>query len=81
MRRQKDQFFKSHPNSPLTAEQKTTFEGLAYYDYNPGLDLTVTVTPFDEQKNVLVQTTTGDAREYLRYGEFTFTVDGEERDA
>lgn len=77
-RQQKDAFFKRHPQSPLTPAQQAVFTHLSYYDYNPDLDLTVTVEPFAEQKLVPIQTTTGDTRLYRRYGEFTFTVDGQE---
>ena len=77
-RRQKDQFFKTHPQSPLTPAQQETFNGLRYYDPNPELDLMVTITPFADGKFVPIQTTTGDVRQYKRYGEFTFRVDGQE---
>src|SRR5262245_35733394 len=77
-RRQKDDFFKTHPQSPLTLEQQAIFTGLRYYDPNPDLDLTVTVEPFADGKFVPIQTTTGDMRQYKRYGQFTFTVDGQE---
>jgi hypothetical protein len=77
-RREKDDFFRTHPNAPLTKAQQAIFDGLRYYDYNPDLDLTVTVEPFARQDYVMVQTTTGDVRQYQRYGEFRFTVDGEE---
>lgn len=76
-RRQKDEFFRSHPQSPLTPEQQAQFTGLAYYDPDPALDLKPAVRPFDEQTDVQLQTTTGDLRWYLRYGEFTFSVDGQ----
>lgn len=76
-RREKDAFFKTSPNSPLTDEQKPDFDGLKYYDYNPDLDLTVVVMPFEEQVLVPIQTTTGEIRNYRRYGKFTFAVDGE----
>ncbi len=76
-RREKDEFFRVHPQSPLLPAQQAVFSGLAYYDYNPALDLTVTVTPFENKANVQIQTTSGEPRWYLRYGEFTFTVDGQ----
>ena len=77
-RRQKDDFFKRHPQSPLTDAQQTAFAGLRYYPPNPALDLIVEVTPFAEQEEIAVETTTGDVRQYVRWGEFRFTVDGEE---
>ncbi|MCA9910837.1 MAG: DUF1684 domain-containing protein [Anaerolineae bacterium] len=76
-RREKDRFFKSHHQSPLKPHQRAVFGGLRYYDPNPDLDLVVSLTPFAEQDDILVETTTGDKRVYTRYGEIHFTVDGE----
>lgn len=77
-RQQKDTFFKRSPQSPLDAEAQANFKGLAYFDYNPDLALTVTVTENAEKTPVPIQTTTGDGRIYHRYGTFTFSVDGED---
>jgi uncharacterized protein (DUF1684 family) len=77
-RRQKDEFFKRHPQSPLTPEQQEHFTGLRYYDYNPALDLAdVQVEAFNDGQFITIQTTTGDIRQYKRYGQFSFTVEGE----
>lgn len=74
-RQQKDAFFKTHPQSPLTPEQRLHFTGLRYYEPNPALDLLLTITPFADQDEILVETTTGDRRLYVRFGEFRFMVD------
>jgi uncharacterized protein (DUF1684 family) len=78
LRAQKDHFFKSSPQSPLTEAQKTAFTGLVYYVPNPRLDLVVDVTEFEKQDDVQIQTTTGEARWYRRYGEFRFSVGSDE---
>ena len=54
------------------------FEGLNYYDPNPDLDLYVMVEPFETQEHIQMQTTTGDWKPFLRYGQFTFTVGEQE---
>ncbi len=77
-RHEKDRFFKSSSQSPLTPEQQAKFTHLSYYDYNPELDLKVTVEPVADGKFVSIQTTTGDVRQFKRYGQFSFTVDGQE---
>ena len=77
-RRQNDAFFKQHPQSPLTPEQKVAFNGLCYYDPNPALDLMVTIKRIDDEQIVAIQTTTGDTRQHRRYGTFTFKVDDKE---
>ena len=42
-RQSKDQFFKQHPQSPLTREQRKHFKGLRYFPENPDLDLKIKV--------------------------------------
>ncbi len=76
-RRQKDAFFKTHPQSPLTPQQRELFDGLSYYDYDPSLDLEIEVEEFDNKEKVLMQTTTGTVQEFLKWGRFSFDVKGE----
>lgn len=79
LRREKDQFFKASPQSPLSPEQQDAFSGLSYYEPNPALDLIVTVEPLPPGNNeIVIETTTGDTRRYRRYGRFSFTVEGQE---
>lgn len=78
LRAKKDDFFKKHPQSPLTPEQQALFSGLTYYMAMPKLDMVVEVTPFEKQENIQIQTNTGEVRWYLRWGEFRFTIGGEE---
>ncbi|MBZ0292094.1 MAG: DUF1684 domain-containing protein [Anaerolineae bacterium] len=74
---QKNDFFKNHPQSPLSHEQRQQFEHLSYYPLNEDLELQVQVEVFAEQKTVPIQTTTGTTQYFKRYGQFTFTVDGQ----
>jgi uncharacterized protein (DUF1684 family) len=77
-RRQKDEFFKHDPQSPLTREQKRKFTGLSYFPENPALRFDVEVEPFEAQETIEMQTTTGDVQVYRRYGRFHFQVDGQD---
>ena len=77
-RKGKDDFFAGHPQSPLTAEQKRLFKGLIYFDEDEGLRMEVKAERFEDQQPVLMQTSTGSAQQYVRYGRFPFQVDGEE---
>ena len=77
-RTSKDDFFASHPQSPLTSEQKRVFHGLDYFDENADLQLEVRVEKFPEQKQVVIQTSTGQTQSYTRFGRFKFSVDGQE---
>jgi uncharacterized protein (DUF1684 family) len=73
----KDQFFGTHPQSPLTPEQKIDFSGLEYFPENPALRLEVEIDEFDEKVENPIQTSTGDVQTYLRYGKFNFEAEGE----
>lgn len=77
-RAEKDDFFASHPQSPLTRAQKQAFQGLHYFDENPALRFELKVTPFAEREEVSIQTSTGDVRIYTRFGRLTFMVDGQQ---
>ena len=77
-RARKDDFFKSHPQSPLTREQKQGFKGLNYFPENKDLQLEVQVELLNDQNPMTMQTSTGGVQEYMRYGRFKFQADGQE---
>ena len=77
-RKEKDAFFKSHPQSPLTREQKRAFTGLIYFPENPDLRLRVAVEPLETKETVQMQTSTGEVQTFEKYGRFKFTVEGQE---
>lgn len=78
IRASKDDFFASHPQSPLTPAQKRDFQGLDYFDENPSLEMEVKLEKLPEQEPVVIQTSTGQTQTYTRYGKFRFAVDGQE---
>ncbi len=77
LRADKDGFFKTHPQSPLTPEQKKNFQGLAYFPANPALRFELPIEPFAEQNMVEFQTSTGDTQHYIRHARLKFTVEGQ----
>lgn len=77
-RAQKDAFFKTHPQSPLTAEQQATFTSLRYFPENSELRLLLPLEEFAEQDTIVMQTSTGDMRAYIHYGRLHFTADGQD---
>jgi uncharacterized protein len=76
-RTEKDRFFASHQQSPLTPAQKHTFKGLHYFPETAGLRLEVEVEVFTTQDTINIQTTSGHPQTYRRYGKFKFMVDGQ----
>ncbi|MEE9599831.1 MAG: DUF1684 domain-containing protein [Anaerolineales bacterium] len=75
-RKQKDSFFEADHHSPLSMEQKQNFQGLSYFQENPALRFDLEVEPFDEHNQVQMQTSTGEIKDYLKYGRFRFEVEG-----
>ena len=76
-RAQKDDFFLHDWQSPLTPDQRQEFAGLKYYPENPALRLAIPIEPHADQETVTMITSTGSAREYVKYGQFSFEVNGE----
>ena len=76
-RAEKDEFFGSHPQSPLTREQKKEFHGLQYFPENDALRLEVKVEEFTNKQKFEMQTSTGDVQIYEKFGKFYFEVDGD----
>lgn len=77
-RKQKDDFFKNDTQSPLTAAEKRAFEGLHYYPENPALRLELELEKLPALAPVILQTSTGDAREFLHAGQVRFNVGDQE---
>jgi uncharacterized protein (DUF1684 family) len=76
-RKHKDIFFKTDPQSPLTPDQRVEFTGLKYFPENPKLRVTAKVQAFTDQPLVSMMTSTGGVKEYYKYGQFSFEVDGQ----
>jgi hypothetical protein len=76
-RAEKDAFFREH-QSPLTPEQRATFEGLAYYPDNGELVIRAELESegVDLDEVIVMQTTTGGEQTYRRAGVVRFEVDG-----
>ena len=77
-RTEKDEFFRAHPQSPLTSEQKRNFRGLEYFPENDALRLEVEVERLFDQSPIQMQTSTGGVQMYVRHSRFKFQVDGQD---
>ena len=75
LRKQKDDFFGSSPDSPV--DDRSGFTGLDYYDEEPSLSLELEIEPADGSE-VRVQTSDGQHRVYTREAVVSFEVDGGE---
>ncbi len=80
-RKERDQFFKSHERSPLTAKEKRAFKGLSYFPFNPKYVFFGEIKRYNFNINnpkyyATFLTNKGTHKRYIRYGQFRFTLDG-----
>jgi uncharacterized protein len=78
MRREKDDYFGSEPDSPIPTEEQADFAGLKYYPPNLAYRVQAQVIPFDNSETVQMATTTGHVRPQLRHAELRFSVNGQD---
>lgn len=74
----KDDFFRDHPQSPLTREQKQSFSGLNYFPENADLRLEVKADELPVKERIEMQTSTGDTQVYFRHSRFKFRAEGQD---
>jgi uncharacterized protein (DUF1684 family) len=77
-RHSKDEYLSEHPHSPLPPDERAEFDGLDYFPPNPDLRFELPLHEHDETETITIGTTTEGEREYVRWGEFRFSVDGED---
>jgi uncharacterized protein (DUF1684 family) len=75
-RKDKDEFFRTDPHSPLDHEQTHHFERLEYFPENPELVVVGELEPDLDGVEVTMETSTGEAQVYDRAGVIRFSVDG-----
>jgi uncharacterized protein (DUF1684 family) len=72
----RDELFRTHPQTPLPLEERASFAGLSYFDYDPSLRVLADVeTAPREQRDVA---TSGDhPYSFTRFGRAVFSVHGQ----
>lgn len=82
-RKEKDEFWKESPDSPLTEDQKKRFTGLSYFPYNPKLRFVLSLDKNIPKvgSKVEIKTTDGDTQVYLKAGKVHFKVDEKDIEA
>jgi uncharacterized protein len=74
-RRRKDDFFASS-QSPLALEARQGFAGLAYFEYQPELSFTLSLKPAKDFEHVMMETSAGVRKSFVRAGWLEFAVAG-----
>lgn len=78
-RKHKDEYFASGEHSPLNSADRSGFEALTYFPYNPSLQFEVEIDPTDDQGDPLtLDTSDGEKAEFLIAGKVRFLVDNGE---
>ena len=78
-REQKDIFFSIHPQSPIPPEEREGFQGLKYYTPQEKYRFELELHKHPVKKKVRMTYTRGEEREFIRWGEFRFKIQGEEQ--
>lgn len=76
-RKDKDEFFRLSPQSPIPGHERETFSGLPYFEPDPDLVFTVTPEPA-EPTPVAIQTTTGETRTYHHIATVTVVIEAQD---
>lgn len=77
LRAAKDEYMRDDPDSPLSPDERATFEGLKYYPYDPALAFQLPLDRKVAPDPVEMGTSTGDSQSHTRAGIVHFEVKGE----
>ena len=78
-RKQKDEFFKHHPNSPIPSEERATFKGLKYFDPDIKYRFSVKINEYDKKEKIYMLTSTGDTQLHNVFGYVEFEINGKKQ--
>ena len=78
-RETKDAFFAQHWQSPISPQDRPRFKGLQYYPPDPGYRFELELNEHPEKQVLRMAYTKGNEQDFLRWGEFRFTIRGKEQ--
>ncbi len=71
----KDSLFRTGA-SPLLPDDRAAFDGLPYFDYDSTLAFALPLDPALQRDTLRLATSTGEPRDYIRFGILSFPLDG-----
>ena len=77
-RRGRDELFRTHPQSPIEADERAAFQGLHYFDHDPAYRLEARFEPGDGTELVIDTGGEDGAVRYRRAGRLAFTLQGQD---
>jgi uncharacterized protein (DUF1684 family) len=76
-RREKDEFFAEHPQSPIPPGDRDDFDGLPYFDLDPEYRVVARFSRAQDPDTVKLDSTQGPPAEYERVAVFGFQLGGD----
>lgn len=76
LRLEKDQFFRTDPDSPLRPEERPIFKGLKYFPPDEAYRVSASLELLDKPEPVIFITSKGSRQSYLKYGTLQFEING-----
>jgi uncharacterized protein len=76
-REEKNDFFRTSPDSPLPHQEASGFRGLKYFDPDPGFRFEVKLQRYHDPEAVMVSTSKGTKQLFNRIGYFDLAIGGE----
>lgn len=73
-RKNKDEFFKNHPQSPIPIKDRNKFKGLDYYEPNDNFRFILDLEELEKKESIKVNDSGGNVRDMLIWGEFHFKI-------
>ncbi|MBE9592938.1 MAG: DUF1684 domain-containing protein, partial [Proteobacteria bacterium] len=77
-RKEKDNSFAMHRQSPIPPGERAKFKGLEYYPPNADYRFELELHEHGDKKLLQIEDTGGNIRDFLRWAEFRFKVGNEE---
>lgn len=78
VREEKNDHFKTSEESPLSDEMKQQFDKLTYFTPDPAYKVTARLRPINSQKLMVLPTSDGKEKKYVRYAMASFSLQGKE---
>ena len=78
-RETKDAFFAQQRQSPIPPQDRPRFKGLQYYPPDPAYRFELELHEHPEKQSVRIAYSKGNEQDFVRWGEFRFTISGKEQ--
>lgn len=78
LRQQKDNQFRDSDDSPIPADKRASFMGLAYFEPDPEYVVMAKFVESSSADTITMQTSKDDVRKAIRAGVFTFRLNGKD---